>query len=116
MSSEASSEQSCVCEGASYDEVYPFSQDDPATSSDERVPSANSPSTEEDKDSNVDGSESGSGKDLNNEENVRNAKSPIRFIIGPDGLRKFLLPHMWTVNEFNSTIKRPHFETLRERY
>lgn len=116
MSSEASSEQSCVCEGAGYDEVYPFGQDDPSTSSNERVPSANSPSAEEDEDSNVDGLESGSGRDLNNEENVRNAKSPIRFVIGPDGLRKFLLPHMWTVNEFNSTIKRPHFETLRERY
>ena len=32
MSSEASSEQSCVCEGVGYDEVYPSGQNDPDTS------------------------------------------------------------------------------------
>ena len=61
--SSASSEQSCVHEGTSYDEVYPLGQDNPGTSSDERVPSANSPSTEEDDDLDVDGLESDSNKD-----------------------------------------------------
>ena len=56
MSSEASSEQSCVRNGASYDEVYLSSQNDLGTSFDERVLSSNSPSTEEDGDVDVDGS------------------------------------------------------------
>ena len=116
MFSEASSEQSCVHKWADYDEVYPSGQDDPGTSYDERVSSANSPSTKEDEDSNVDGSNSGSGGDSSNEENVGNAKSPIRSVIGPDGLRQFLLPLIWTINNFNSIIKRPHFETFRDRY
>ena len=75
MFSEASSEQSCVHKWANYDEVYPSGQDNPGTSYDEGVPSANSPSTKEDEDSNVDGSDSGSDGDSSNEENVGNAKS-----------------------------------------
>ena len=109
MSSEASNEQSCIHKGAGYDEVYPSGQDDFGTSYDEMVLSTNSPSAEEDKDSNVDESQSGSSGDSKNE-------SPIRFVTGPNGLRQFLVPLMWTVNEFNSIIKRPYFETLRERY
>ena len=51
--SSASSEQSCVCEGAGYDEVFPSSRNDPDTSSDDRNPSATSPSTrDEDLDTN----------------------------------------------------------------
>ena len=96
--------------------MYPSGQDNPGTSYDEGVPSANSPSTKEDEDSNVDGSDSGSDGDSSNEENVGNAKSPIRSVIGPDGLRQFLLPLMWSINNFNSIIKRPHFETFRDRY
>ena len=116
MSSEASSEQSCVREGAGYDEVYPSGQNDLDTSYGERVPSANSPSMEEDEDSNVDGSESGSSRGSNREKNVENAEPLIQSVIGPDSFREFLLLLMWTVNDFNSTIKRPHFETLRKRY
>ena len=29
---------------------------------------------------------------------------------------KFVLPLMWMINDFNSTIKRKHFDTIRERY
>ena len=43
-------------------------------------------------------------------------ESPIRIIIGPDGLRNFVLPPLWMVNDFNSTIQRKDFNTLRERY
>ena len=46
--SSASSEQSCVREGAGYDEVYPLGQDDLGISSEERVSSANSLSMEDD--------------------------------------------------------------------
>ena len=113
MSSEASSEQSCVREGASYNEVYLSGQDDPNASCSKRVPSANSPSEEEDEDLDVDESKSKTNEDSDCEENV---ESPIRSIIGPNSLRKFVLPFMWTVNDFNSTIKRKHFNTLWERY
>ena len=116
MSNEASSEQSCVRKGAGYDKVYPSGQNDLDTSYGERVLSANSPSMEEDEDLNVDGSESGSSRGSNREKNVESAEPLIQSVIGPDCFREFLLPLMWTVNDFNSTIKRPHFETLRERY
>ena len=57
--SSASSEQSCVREGAGYDEVFPLGQDDPDTSSDERNPSTTSPLTrDEDLEWDVGGSES----------------------------------------------------------
>ena len=116
MSNEASSEQSCVCKGADYDKVYQSGQKDPGTSYSKGVPSANSPSEEEDKDSDMDKSESDTNGDLDGKENVENVESPIRSVIGPDGLRNFILPFMWTVNDFNSTIKRKHFDTLWERY
>ena len=54
MFSEASSEQLCVREATSYDKVFPSGQDDPSTSYDERVLSANSPSTKEDEDLDMD--------------------------------------------------------------
>ena len=112
MSSEASSEQSCVREGVGYNEVYLSGQDDLGTSYLERVLFANSSSEEEEEDSDVDGSESSTSEDSDKE----NIESPIRSIVGPDGLRKFVFPLMWTVNDFNSTIKRKYFDTLPERY
>ena len=60
--SSVSSEQSCVREEAGYNEVYPLGQDNPGTSSDERVLSPNSPSTEDD-DLDVDRLESDLNKD-----------------------------------------------------
>ena len=82
--SSASSEQSCVREGVGYNEVYLLGQDNPNTSSfDERVPSANSPSVEEDDDLDVDGSESDSNKD----EGIGSDEPPIQSIIRLDGLR-----------------------------
>ena len=64
----------------------------------------------------MDRSESDTSGDSNDEENVENVESPIRFVIGLDSLKKFVLPLMWMVNDFNSTIQRKHFNTLRERY
>ena len=57
--------------------------------------------------------ESDTSGDSDGEENI---ESPIRSIIGPDGLRKFVLPLMWMVNDFNLAFKRKHFDSLRERY
>ena len=42
----------------------------------------------------MDGSESTSG-DSNGEESIENVESPIRSVIGPNGLRKFVRPLMW---------------------
>ena len=94
MSGEVLSEQSYVCEGAGYDEVYPSSQDNPSTSYSKRVLYAHSPSEDEDEDSDVDGTKNGTYEDSDGKENVENVESPIRFVIGPDGLRKFFLPLM----------------------
>ena len=98
----ASSEQSCVCEGASYDEVFPSSLDDLDTLSDEREPSTTSPSTG-DEDMDVDGSEG----DLNGDD-IDIAEPPIQSVIGPDGFRKFIMLLLWTINDFNSSIKQTH--------
>ena len=110
--SSASSEQSCVQEGANYDEVYPLGQDDLNTSSDERVPSANSPSTKEDDDLDVDRSES----DSNEDEDIGNDEPPIQSVIGLDGFREFIMLPLWMINDFNLSIKQQHFNTLREKY
>nr|POF03666.1 hypothetical protein CFP56_34423 [Quercus suber] len=83
MSSEASSEQSCVREGAGYDDVYPSGEGNLGASSLKRVLFANSPSEEEDEDSDVDGLESGASGDSDGEENV---ESPISSIVGPTAL------------------------------
>ena len=66
MSSEASSDQSCVRDGVGYDEVYSSGQDDLGTSYDEQVPSSNSSSAKGDEDVDVDESEG----DSNNEDIV----------------------------------------------
>ena len=115
MSIEASSEQSYVCEGMGYNDVYLWGQNNIGAPYLESVLSTNSPPEEEKEDSNVDGSESTSG-DSDSKESIENVESPIRFVIGLNGLRNFFLPLMWTINDFNSTIKWPHFDTLRERY
>ena len=81
--SSASSEQSCVRERAGYDEAYPLGQDDPGTCSEEKVPSANSPSTKDD-DLDGDGSESDSNEDIGNDEppdSNRNWKSRYFFTL-----------------------------------
>ena len=112
MSSEALSEQSCVRKGVGYDEVFPSGQEDPDTSYDNKVLFANS-SVKEDKD--VDGSEGGSGGDSNSLE-VIYVDPPVQFVVGPYGLREFILLPLWTVNDFNSIVKQKHFKTLRARY
>ena len=111
MSIEASSEQSCVREGVGYDEVFPSSQDDPNTSYDERVLSVNSPSTEKDEHLDVDRLEGDS-----NDDDLDSGEPSIQSIIGLDGFREFIMLPLWTINNFNSSIKQQHFNTLREKY
>ena len=103
MSSEASSEQSCVREEAGYDEVFPSSQDDPSTSYDERDLSTNSPSMEEDEHLYVDRSEGDS-----NDDDLDIGEPFIQSIIGPDGFREFIMLLLWMINDFNSFLSNNH--------
>ena len=96
--SSASSNQSCVCEGAGYDEVFQSSQNDPDTSSEKRNPSATSPSIR-DEGLDTDRSEGDSTDGLDGVE------PPIQFVIGPDGFREFIMLPLWMVNDFISIIK-----------
>ena len=111
MSCETSSDQSYVRKGASYDEVYLSSQDDPNTSHDKWVLSTNSPSSEEDEDLDIDESEGDS-----NDEDIGSVEPLIQSVISPDGLRQLFLFPLWTINDFYSTIKKKNFDTLREKY
>ena len=108
--SSVSSEQSCVREGAGYNEVFLLGFNDPGTSSNERKPSTTSPSTR-DEDTDVEGPNGDS-----NGEDVDNGEPPIQSVVGPDGLRKFIILPLWTINDFNSSVKQIHFNTLREKY
>ena len=90
--------------------MYPSSQDDPGTSYDEQVPSSKSSSAEKDEDVDMDALEGDSNEDLGS------AKPPSQSVIGPEGLRQFILLPMWTVKDFRFSIKQKHFDTLREKY
>ena len=107
--SSASSNQSCVREEVGYDEVFPSGHKDLGTSSEERTPSATSPSTK--------------GEDLEMDrskgdsiDGLIGAKPPTQSIIGPDGFREFIILPLWMVNNFISTIKESHFKMLMEKY
>ena len=43
-------------------------------------------------------------------------EQPIKSVESANGLRKFIMLPKWTVNDFNSTIKEKHFNTLRANY
>ena len=104
--STASSNRSVVRDGANYEEVYPSGHKDQESPSEERSPSASSPSsTNED----TEMAEPEKGSDDGEEQ-------PIKSVVGTDGLRKFVMLPEWTVNDFNSTIKEKHFSTLRVNY
>ena len=49
-------------------------------------------------------------------EGLDDAKPPIQSVVGPDGLREFIMLPIWTVNDFTSIIKESHFKTLREKF
>ena len=104
--SSASSNQSFVQDRAGYEEVYPLGYRDPDDLSEERSPSASSSSLENE-DMEVAKPEEGSddGEDQR-----------IKSVVSADGLREFVMLPKWMVNAFTSTIKEPHFKTLRANY
>ena len=104
--SSASSNQSFVRDVAGYEEVYPSGYRDPKDLRKERSPSASSPSS---KNENMEVAESEEGSDDGEDQRIKS-------VIGADGLREFIMLPEWTVNAFTSTIKEPHFKTLRANY
>ena len=89
--------------------MFPLGQNDHGTTSEERNPSATSPSTW-DEDLDADRSEGDSSDSL------IGTDPPIQSVIGPDGFSEFIMLPIWMVNDFISTIKQAHFKTLREKY
>ena len=81
-----------------YDEVFLSSQNDLGISSEERDPSATTPSIK-DEDLDTDGSEGASTDGL------VGAEPSTQSIIGPDRHREFIILPLWMVNDFISTIK-----------
>ena len=104
--SSALSNQSFVRNGAGYKEVYPSGYRDPDNLSEERSPSTSSPSS---KNEDIEVVEPEEGSDDGEDQR-------IKFVVGADGLREFVMLPEWTVNAFTSTIKKPHFKTLRANY
>ena len=130
-----------VCEGAGYDEVYPSSHrpEEGSSQSSKREPSTHSLDDEED--FNGEGVEKGEeGEDEydegegdeeegQNEEEYegkgdkgeddgdgRATKGESLGSFGDGHTRPFILPSIWTVNNFKLTMKTNIFKTLQDRY
>ena len=106
--SSASSNQSFVRDEAGYLEVYPSGHNDHDSPSEEKGPFDSSPSSRNEG-LEMDGLEDSS-------DGLDDTEPPIQSVVGPDGLREFIMLLLWTMNDFNSTIKEPHFKTLRAKY
>ena len=104
--SSASSNQSFVHDGAGYEEVYPSGYRDPDDLSKEKSSSASSPSS---KNEDMEVAEPEEGFDDGEDQRIKS-------VVGADGLREFVMLPECTVNAFTSTIKEPHFKTLRANY
>ena len=87
--------------------MYPLGHKDLNSPSEEKSPSASSPS------SRGEGLETERPED-DSSEGLDDARPLIQSVVGPNGLRKFIMLHIWTVNGFTFTIKESHFKTLRE--
>ena len=107
--SNAMSKHSFICDRVSYDEVYSSGHNDFDSPSEERSPSASSPSSR-DESLETEGPEDDFIQDLDDTESL------IQSVMGPDKLRKFIMLPIWMVNNFTSTIKESHFKTLRDKY
>ena len=89
-----------------YEEVYPFDHRDQESPGKEKSLSTFSSSlTNED-------------MEMVDQEEVFDdgEEQTLRFVMGADGLREFIMLLEWTVNNFVSTIKENHFKTLRDNF
>ena len=104
--SSALSNQSIIYDRADYEEVYLSGHKDQESPSEERSPSASSPSS-----TNEDMEMADPEEAFDDDE-----EQQIKSIVGVDGLREFIMLPEWMMNDFNSTIKEKHFSTLRANY
>ena len=102
--SSVSSNQLVVRDGADYEEVYPSGHKDQESPSEERSLSASSSSsTNED-------------MEMADPEVFDDVEKSNKSVVGADGLREFIMLPEWMVNNFRSTIKEKHFNTLRDNF
>ena len=126
---EATSEQSSwVHEGAGYDKVYPLGHRPKKglSWSLEREPSAHSPDDEKesyDGEKEWEGGEDEESKDCEGEDDEDEGESDKRAYVGGssgspgDGhTRHFILPMIWTVNDFKPMMTTKIFNNLRDHY
>ena len=104
--SSASSNQSFIHDETGYEEVYTSGYGDPNDLSEERSSSASSPSS---KNEDMEVAEPEEGSDVGEDQRIKS-------VVGADKLREFIMLPEWTVNAFTSTIKEPHFKTLKANY
>ena len=86
--------------------MYPSGYREPDDLSEERRPSASSPSS---KNEDMEVAEPEEGSDDGEEQRIKS-------VIGTDGFREFVMLPEWTVKAFTSMIKKAHFKTLRANY
>ena len=100
------SNQSVVHDEVDYEEVYPSSHRNQESPGEERSLSASSSSL------------TNEYMEMAEQEEVSDdgEEQTLKFIVGVDGLREFIMLPEWTVNNFVSTIKENHFKTLRDNF
>ena len=104
--SSVSKNQLVIHDGTDYEDVYPSGHVDQESPGEDRSSSASSSSsTNED----TEVAEPVEISDYGEEQT-------LRFVIGANGLREFIMLPEWMVNNFISTIKENHFRTLRKNY
>ena len=133
MSREAMSEQSSIHEGAGYEEVFQLGHEPEeglswlsereasAHSFDEEVESCDVEEGEEEEvdEGEDEGDEGGEkGKDDENEGKVdeRTLEGESSRSLGDGHTYQFILPKMWTINDFKPTMATNIFKNLRDRY
>jgi len=125
MSREATSEQSSICEGASYNEVFHSGQEPKKgfSWSSKRETSVQSPDKEVESyrgegEEEVIGEEEGEvkerGSDGDEDDGDEESFEETLGSLGDN--HPFLLPKIWTVNDFLPTTSAKVFKTLRDRY
>ena len=104
--SSVSSNQSVVRDRADFEKVYSSGHKDQESPGEERSSSSSSSSS--------------TNKDMEMAEQEEvsddSKEQALKSIVGADGLREFVMLLEWTVNDFNSTIKEKHFNTLRDNF
>ena len=128
MSREAMSEQSSVCEGAGYNKVFQsghkpeeglswlLKRETSTHSLDEEVESCDGEEVEEEEVDEGDEGEKGEDDGDEGEVDERTPEGGSTRSPGDEHTRPFILPKIWTVNDFKPTMTTNIFKNLRDRY